>query len=51
MVQETGMAPERILFFDDSQRNIDSAVTEGMVADKTNGLEEVFTILKKLNII
>ncbi len=41
VIQHTGCAPERILFFDDSQRNVDSAATTGMVARTTTGLAEV----------
>lgn len=48
LIQETGFAPERILFFDDSQRNIDSATAEGIVAYKTVGLLEVHNTLEKI---
>jgi putative hydrolase of the HAD superfamily len=51
VIQHTGYAPERIVFFDDSPRNIDSAAATGMVACKTEGLAEVYRALRELAII
>jgi putative hydrolase of the HAD superfamily len=51
VIQHTGYAPERILFFDDSQRNVDSAVATGIVAFKTVGLEEVYSVLREFAIL
>lgn len=51
VIQQTGYAPERIAFFDDSQRNVDSAAATGMVACKTMGLAEVCSALRAFDII
>jgi HAD superfamily hydrolase (TIGR01509 family) len=51
VIQQTGYAPERIAFFDDSQRNVDSAAATGMVACKTMGLAEVYNALQTFAIL
>jgi glucose-1-phosphatase len=51
VIQHTGYSPERILFFDDSQRNVDSAAATGMVACKTVGLDEVYSVLRAFAIL
>lgn len=47
VIEQTGYAPERILYFDDSQCNVDSAEAVGIVARKTLGLTEVYSALNK----
>jgi HAD superfamily hydrolase (TIGR01509 family) len=51
VIRHTGSAPEQIVFFDDSQRNVDSAAATGMVACKTAGIEEVYRALRALAIL
>lgn len=51
VIRQTGYAPERIAFFDDSQRNVDSAATTGMVTCKTMSLAEVYSALRALAIL
>jgi putative hydrolase of the HAD superfamily len=51
VIQQTGYAPERIVFFDDSQRNVDSAAGTGMVACKTAGLAELHSALREFAIL
>jgi putative hydrolase of the HAD superfamily len=50
VIRQTRSSPERIMFFDDSQRNVDSAAT-GMVACKTVGLAEVYRVLREFAIL
>ena len=51
VIHNTGFAPERILFFDDSQRNVDSAASTGIVAYRTLEISGVYSTLRKFAII
>lgn len=51
VIRQTRSSPERIMFFDDSQRNVDSAAATGMVACKTVGLAEVYRVLREFAIL
>ena len=51
VVQQTGCLPERILFLDDNQLNVDSAAATGMVACKTVGFAEVQAVLRGFGIV
>lgn len=51
VIHQTGYAPDRIAFFDDSQRNVDRAAATGLVACKTMGLAEVYRALRQFAII
>ncbi len=49
-IQQSGFSPERILFLDDNQRNVDSATATGVVTYKTVGLAEVHSALSKAKV-
>lgn len=45
-----GCPAERILYFDDSQINVDAARDAGMAAHRVNGVEEIVAILRDMGI-
>ncbi len=51
VVDALGLAPERILFLDDNQLNVDGALSAGLQARRTHGFTEVMTTLEDLGII
>jgi HAD superfamily hydrolase (TIGR01509 family) len=51
VIEYTGCTPERILFVDDNQLNVDSAAATGMVARKTVGIGEVQQVLREFGIV
>jgi HAD superfamily hydrolase (TIGR01509 family) len=51
VIEHTGCLPERILFVDDNQLNVDSAAATGMVARKTVGIAEVQEVLREFGIV
>lgn len=51
VIHQTGFAPERILFFDDIQRNVDGAARTGIVARKASGLSGVYEVLREFAVI
>ncbi len=51
VIEHTGRLPERILFLDDNQLNVNSAAATGMVARKTVGLAEVQEVLRGFGIL
>lgn len=51
VIDQTSCQPERILYFDDSQRNIDSAETVGLKAVKVVGAAQVYAALLKIGVI
>jgi putative hydrolase of the HAD superfamily len=51
VLSDLEIEPTRVLFFDDSQMNIDSARTIGIGAFKVSGLTGLFQKLKELGII
>ena len=51
VIAQTGYLPERILFVDDNQLNVDSAAATGMVARRTVGILEVQQVLQEFGIV
>ena len=51
VIEYTGCTPERILFVDDNQLNVDSAAATGMVARRTVGILEVQGVLREFGIL
>jgi putative hydrolase of the HAD superfamily len=51
VIEYTGCTPERILFVDDNQLNVDSAAATGMVACRTVGIGEVQRVLREFGIL
>lgn len=51
LIAQVGVAPERILFFDDNQLNVDGAAQAGIQAYRVYGVEETTRILQTLEII
>jgi glucose-1-phosphatase len=51
VIQYTGCRPERTLFVDDNQLNVDSAAAVGMVARRTVGMREVQEVLREAGIL
>jgi len=51
VIRVLGTEPDKILFFDDNQLNVDAAKQVGIIAYKVCGYEEVCKVLKELNII
>jgi HAD superfamily hydrolase (TIGR01509 family) len=50
VVSSLGVAPERILFLDDNQLNVDGALSAGMHARRTRGFAEVVAALEEFGI-
>lgn len=51
VIQKVGINPEKILFLDDNQINIDAAKQCGLNSHKTRGIEEVRNLLVSLKIL
>ena len=51
VINELGCRPERILFFDDSQRNVDMGLEVGMKAYKVKGINELKLKLEELGVL
>lgn len=51
VIDQTGCLPERIVFLDDNQLNVDSATNAGMVVVKTVGITGVRDTLRDLGIV
>jgi glucose-1-phosphatase len=51
VVRQTGFSPDRILLLDDSQRNVDSAASIGMVARRTLGIQGANSALREFSIL
>jgi HAD superfamily hydrolase (TIGR01509 family) len=51
VIAQTDCLPERILFVDDNQLNVDSAAALGMVARRTVGTLEVQQVLREFGIV
>jgi putative hydrolase of the HAD superfamily len=51
VIAQTGCLPERILFVDDNQLNVDSAAATGMMARRTVGILEVHQVLREFGIV
>ena len=51
VIAQMGCAPERMLFLDDNQLNVDSAAATGIVARKTVGIAEVQEVLRGFGIL
>jgi len=49
-VRTLGCAPERVLFLDDNQINVDGARAAGLRAERTRGVEEARTVLGALDL-
>ena len=48
MVETIGLPPERLLFFDDNQINIDAARRIGINAYRVRGVTETLSVLRSL---
>lgn len=51
LIAQVGVAPERILFFDDNQLNVDGAAQAGIEAYRVYGVEETTHLLNTLEIL
>lgn len=51
VIRVLGTEPDKILFLDDNQLNVDAARQVGIVAHRVCGYEEVCSVLKELNVI
>jgi putative hydrolase of the HAD superfamily len=51
VIDTLGMTPDRILFFDDNQMNIDASLAVGMTSYRANGIAGVSEKLEKLSIV
>jgi putative hydrolase of the HAD superfamily len=51
VINSTGLLPEQILFIDDQQPNIDSAMAEGMNSIKVKGFAELKASLSSLGLL
>jgi putative hydrolase of the HAD superfamily len=51
VIAQTGCLPERLLFVDDNQVNVDSAAATGMVARRTVGITGVREVLREFGIV
>lgn len=51
VLDKLAVAPEQILFFDDNQMNVDSAVQIGMVAERVVGIKELESALLRHGVI
>lgn len=51
LIAQVGLAPERILFFDDNQLNVDGAAQAGIQAYRVYGVEETTRLLNSLEIL
>jgi putative hydrolase of the HAD superfamily len=51
VLQATGISPERILFLDDNQLNVDGAISAGLQAYRTQGVVEARYQLEELGLI